>query len=158
VGESGATFLDVGVNWMFMGEYYHTIDSKGRLIVPAKLRDSLGDGFIITKGLDQCLFAYPHEEWSNIEQKMRNLPFTQKDARAFMRFFFSGAVDCEIDKQGRILIPPTLREYAALEKETVIIGVSTRVEIWSKAKWEEYSSNAQISYEEIAEKMVELGI
>lgn len=158
MGESGATFLDVGVNWMFMGEYYHTIDSKGRLIVPAKLRDSLGDGFIITKGLDQCLFAYPHEEWSNIEQKMRNLPFTQKDARAFMRFFFSGAVDCEIDKQGRILIPPTLREYAALEKETVIIGVSTRVEIWSKAKWEEYSSNAQISYEEIAEKMVELGI
>lgn len=143
---------------MFMGEYYHTIDSKGRLIIPVKFRESIGELFIITKGLDQCLFVYPKHEWSNIEQKMRNLSFTQKDARAFMRFFFSGAVDCEVDKQGRTLIPPTLRDYANIEKEVAIIGVSSRVEIWSKSSWDNYSNNARVSYENIAEKMVEFGI
>lgn len=140
---------------MFMGEYQHTIDDKGRMIMPAKFREALGEKFIATKGLDNCLFVYPPDEWANLEAKLKALPFTKADARAFVRFFFSGATECEVDKQGRILIPPNLREYAKLDKDTMIIGVSTRVEIWSKAEWERYSSQADISYEEIAEKIVD---
>lgn len=141
-----------------MGEYNHTVDSKGRLIIPAKFRELLGEKFVITKGLDHCLFVYPMDEWVNLERKLKDLPFTQKDARAFVRFFFSGATEIELDKQGRVLIPPNLREFAKIEKDVVIIGVSSRVEIWSLDEWQSYSSNAEVSYEEIAEKMVELGI
>jgi MraZ protein len=140
---------------MFMSEYQHNIDAKGRLFIPARFREGLGDSFIITKGLDGCLFVYTREEWDALEQKLRSLPFTKGDARAFVRFFFSGAAICEVDKQGRILIPGNLREYAGLEKDVVIIGVSTRVEIWSKNKWDEYNARAAASYEEIAEKMVD---
>ncbi|NPV44966.1 division/cell wall cluster transcriptional repressor MraZ [Koleobacter methoxysyntrophicus] len=143
---------------MFMGEYNHTVDSKGRLIIPAKFRELLGEKFVITKGLDHCLFVYPMDEWANLERKLKDLPFTQKDARAFVRFFFSGATEIELDKQGRVLIPPNLREFAKIEKDVVIIGVSSRVEIWSLDEWQSYSSSAEVSYEEIAEKMVELGI
>ncbi|HHU69882.1 MAG TPA: division/cell wall cluster transcriptional repressor MraZ [Thermoanaerobacterales bacterium] len=143
---------------MFMGEYNHTVDKKGRLIMPAKFREMLNDKFIITKGLDHCLFVYPIDEWEFIEQKLRSLPFTQKDARAFVRFFFSGALETEIDKQGRILIPPNLREFAKINKEVVVIGVSTRIEIWSREEWESYRNDAELSYEQIAEKMVELGL
>ncbi|MDK2901923.1 Transcriptional regulator MraZ [Koleobacter methoxysyntrophicus] len=141
-----------------MGEYNHTVDSKGRLIIPAKFRELLGEKFVITKGLDHCLFVYPMDEWANLERKLKDLPFTQKDARAFVRFFFSGATEIELDKQGRVLIPPNLREFAKIEKDVVIIGVSSRVEIWSLDEWQSYSSSAEVSYEEIAEKMVELGI
>lgn len=141
-----------------MGEYNHTVDSKGRLIIPAKFREILGEKFVITKGLDSCLFVYPMEEWAGLEQKLKSLPFTQKDARAFVRFFFSGATECELDKQGRVVLPTNLREHAKICKDVVVIGVSTRVEVWSKELWDKYSSNAEISYEEIAEKMVELGI
>lgn len=147
-----------GVMYMFMGEYNHTVDKKGRLIMPAKFREMLNDKFIITKGLDHCLFVYPIDEWEFIEQKLRSLPFTQKDARAFVRFFFSGALETEIDKQGRILIPPNLREFAKINKEVVVIGVSTRIEIWSREEWESYRNDAELSYEQIAEKMVELGL
>ena len=143
---------------MFMGEYNHTVDKKGRLIMPAKFREMLNDKFIITKGLDHCLFVYPIDEWEFIEQKLKSLPFTQKDARAFVRFFFSGALETEIDKQGRILIPPNLREFAKINKEVVVIGVSTRIEIWSREEWESYRNDAELSYEQIAEKMVELGL
>lgn len=143
---------------MFMSEYQHNIDSKGRLFIPARFREGLGDSFIITKGLDGCLFVYTHQEWDALEQKMKSLPFTKGDARAFVRFFFSGAAICEVDKQGRILIPVNLREYARLEKDVVIIGVSTRVEIWSKDQWEQYSARAASSYEETAEKLMDLNI
>lgn len=142
---------------MFMGQFQHSLDSKGRITIPAKFREILKDTFVLTKGLDSCLFVYPKDEWTVLEQKLKSLPFTQKDVRAFIRLFFAGAVETDIDKQGRILIPPHLREHACIEKDVMIIGVSNRAEIWSVAKWEEYSKKATISYEDIAEKL-DLGI
>ena len=143
---------------MFYGEYQHTVDPKGRVIIPSKFREGLGEKFIVTKGLDNCLFAYSCEEWNNLETKLKLLPFTDKDVRAFIRFFFAGAAECEVDKQGRILIPQNLREYAYLDKDIFVIGVSTRVEIWKKENWESYSSNDNVSADKIAEKMAMLGI
>ncbi|CAA7602897.1 division/cell wall cluster transcriptional repressor MraZ [Acididesulfobacillus acetoxydans] len=143
---------------MFMGEYLHTVDGKGRLIMPAKFREALGEQFIATKGLDHCLFVYPQEEWKILEEKLRALPFTQPDVRAFVRFFFSGASECEVDKQGRILLPANLRSYAQITKDVVLVGVSTRVEIWSQELWAEYSSRAEEAYAQAAESLVELGI
>ncbi len=143
---------------MFYGEYQHSMDAKGRVIVPSRFREELGVKFIMTKGLDNCLFAYSPGEWRNLEVKLKTLPLTSKDARVFVRFFFSGAAECELDKQGRILIPSNLREYAGLEKDLCVIGVSTRVEVWDKSKWEEYNSDENISPDIIAEKMKELGI
>lgn len=141
---------------MLIGEYEHSLDIKGRLIMPAKLREDIGEKFIITKGLDGCLFAFSLEEWKNFEQKLRTLPISNKDARAFSRFFFAGAMDCEIDKQGRFLISNNLRSFAGLEKEVVIIGMDSRIEIWSKQKWQ--NTDDDISADEIAEKMEMLGI
>lgn len=141
-----------------MGEYLHTIDGKGRLIMPAKFREALDTRFIATKGLDHCLFVYPMNEWKVLEEKLRALPFTQSEARAFVRFFFSGACECELDKQGRILLPSNLREYAQLEKDVVLVGVSSRVEIWSQMNWTEYSRQAESSYASAAETLVNLGI
>lgn len=143
---------------MFIGEHHHTLDSKGRLILPAKFRASLGERCIATRGLDHCLFVFPMEEWQQIEQRFRNLPLTSSEARAFVRFFFSGATECELDAQGRILIPPSLREYAGVNREVVIIGVSSRIEIWAKERWLEYFSRAEESYEKLAEKMDEGGV
>lgn len=142
---------------MFIGEYAHAVDSKNRIIIPSKFRDELGERFILTKGLDGCLYAYPMDEWSALEEKLKKLPITSKDARAFVRFFFSGANDSEIDKQGRVLIPSNLIEYACIKKDIVSIGVSNRIEIWSKEKWEDYNSS-NIDFDSIAEKMSELGI
>ncbi|CAC97378.1 division/cell wall cluster transcriptional repressor MraZ [Listeria innocua] len=139
---------------MFMGEYQHNIDIKGRLIVPAKFRELLGDNFVITRGLDKCLFAYPQEEWKKLEEKLQTLPLTKKDARSFTRFFFSGASECELDKQGRINIPSNLLQYADLEKETVIIGVSSRIEIWSKSEWDNVFNEAEESFADLAENMI----
>ena len=141
---------------MLIGEYEHSLDAKGRLIMPAKFREDIGEKFIITKGLDGCLFAFSLEEWKNFEQKLRSLPISNKDARAFSRFFFAGAIDCEIDKQGRFLISSNLREFAGLEKEVVIVGMDSRIEIWSKEKWQ--NTDEDISADEIAEKMEMLGI
>ena len=141
---------------MFMGEYNHTVDTKGRLIVPSKFREQLGDEFVVTKGLDGCLFVYSKSEWENIEEKFRNVPLTTKDARKFARFFFAGAASCEVDKQGRILLPVVLREYAGLEKDVVSVGVFNRVEIWDKDKWQE--SNSYDDMDEIAEHMADLGL
>ncbi|WP_017727199.1 division/cell wall cluster transcriptional repressor MraZ [Halalkalibacterium ligniniphilum] len=140
---------------MFMGEYRHNVDEKGRMIIPAKFRDELGTSFVLTRGLDRCLFVYPLNEWKKLEEKLKTLPFTKKDARAFTRFFFSGATECELDKQGRVNIASPLREYAQLEKECVIIGVSNRAEIWSKAIWEEYFASSEESFSEIAENIVD---
>ena len=142
---------------MFIGEYEHTGDAKGRVIMPVKLREDIGEKFILTKGLDGCLFAYSQTEWTNFEEKLKTLPLTNKNARDFVRFFLSGATECEIDKQGRFLIPNNLRETAGLVKETVIIGVGTRIEIWDKEKWTEYN-NENMSVEDIAENMTMLGI
>ena len=143
---------------MFIGEYQHSIDAKGRIIVPSKLRCDLGERFVLTKGLDNCLFIYTLEEWKNFEEKLKSLPLTNINARKFVRFFFAGAVECEADKQGRILIPNNLREYAELLKETVFIGVSNRVEVWNKENWEKYNDSEEFDANEIAEHMVELGI
>ena len=143
---------------MLMGEYEHSLDVKGRLIMPAKLRQDIGDKFVLTKGLDGCLFAFSQEEWINFETKLKSLPLSDRNARNFVRFFLSGATECEIDKQGRFLITSNLREYAKLEKDTVIIGVGTRIEIWDKEKWKSYNSDENISADEIAENMTMLGI
>ena len=125
---------------MLIGEYEHSLDAKGRLIMPAKLRTDMGEKFIITKGLDGCLFVFSQIEWSNFESKLKELPLTNKNARDFVRFFLSGATECEIDKQGRFLLVNTLREYAEITKEVIIIGVGTRLEIWNKDKWKKYNS------------------
>lgn len=141
---------------MFMGEYSHTIDAKGRLIVPSRFREQLGNEFVVTKGLDGCLFVYPNDEWKNIEEKFRNIPLTTKDARKFSRFFFAGAASCEVDKQGRILLPQVLRTFAELEKDVVFVGVLNRVEIWNKDKWQD--TNSYDDMDEVAEHMAELGL
>ena len=120
---------------MLIGEYEHTIDAKGRLSMPSKLRRDMGEAFIVTKGLDGCLFAFSQDEWKNFETKLKSLPLSDKNARNFVRFFLAGATECEIDKQGRFLIPSNLRETAKLEKDAVIIGVGTRLEIWDKEIW-----------------------
>ncbi|MBU5254635.1 division/cell wall cluster transcriptional repressor MraZ [Tissierella praeacuta] len=143
---------------MFIGEYQHTLDTKGRIIIPSKFREELGEEFVMTKGLDNCLFVYPKEEWIILEEKLKTLPLTNRDARAFIRFFFSGASEGSLDKQGRVLIPANLREHSKLDKEAVVIGVSTRMEIWSKEEWDDYNNDDNLSYDSIAEKMAELGI
>ena len=120
---------------MLIGEYEHTIDAKGRLSMPSKLRRDMGEAFIVTKGLDGCLFAFSQDEWKNFETKLKSLPLSDKNARNFVRFFLAGATECEIDKQGRFLIPSNLRQAGNLEKEAIIIGVGTRLEIWNKDVW-----------------------
>ena len=141
---------------MFMGEYNHTIDTKGRLIVPAKFRNELGEMPVLTKGLDGCLSMYPYEEWVEFEKKLRTLPLTSKNARTFVRFFVSGASQCELDKQGRILIAGPLREYAQLDKDVVLAGNLNRIEIWSKDRWIENTSYDDM--DSIAEGLTDLGI
>ena len=141
---------------MLIGEYEHTLDAKGRLSMPAKLRRDMGEAFILTKGLDGCLFAFSQNEWMNFETKLKSLPLSDKNARNFVRFFLAGATECEIDKQGRFLIPSNLRESANLEKEAVIIGEGTRLEIWNKQIWK--SKDEETSADEIAENMTMLGI
>jgi len=143
---------------MFMGQYIHSVDAKGRVIVPSKFREELGDTFVVTKGLDKCLFAYPKKEWSIFEEKLSKLPLTSADARKFARYFFSGAVECELDNQGRIVLPSNLREYAALKKDIVSIGVNNRVEIWNKQSWEDYNDEENYVDSTLAEKMAEFGI
>lgn len=142
---------------MFMGEYNHTIDSKGRLIVPARFREALGDEFVITKGLDGCLFVYAEKEWQVFEEKLRSLPLTNKNSRQFTRFFLAGAAACEVDKQGRVLIPQVLRDFAALEKDVVLVGVASRIEIWSRQRWDECMDNYDDDMDEVAENMESLG-
>ncbi len=140
---------------MFMGEHQHSIDDKGRLIIPSKFREALGTPFVVTRGLDNCLFVYPMSEWHVMEQKLKSLPMMKSDARAFTRFFFSGATECELDKQGRVNIPANLRDYAKLDKECMVLGVSGRVEIWSKAAWDSYYAQSEDTFNDIAEKLVD---
>ncbi len=137
---------------MFMGEYHHSIDIKGRIIIPSKLRDDLGENFIVTRGLDGCLFIYPKEQWDNIIRKYKDLPDT-KDKRQFMRIFLSGATICEYDKQGRINIPNPLVQYANLEKDCVIIGLDERLELWSSKRWEEFIATNEENLSDIADNL-----
>lgn len=141
-----------GVIFMFMGEYHHTIDEKGRLTIPSKVRYELGEKFIVTRGLDNCLFIYPKNEWNNIITKYKELPNT-KDARNFMRFFLSGAIECEFDKQGRINISSPLIKYADLQKECIIIGVNDRLEVWSRNRWEQFINDNEANLSDIADNL-----
>jgi MraZ protein len=140
---------------MFLGQYEHTIDEKGRLIIPAKYRESLGDNFIITFGLDTCLFVYPFEEWKLLAEKIKMLPLGKKDARAFGRILFSRATNCDLDSQGRVIIMKYLRDYARIKREVIVLGVSDRIEIWSKNIWQKYFEEVENSYEDIAERIYE---
>lgn len=143
---------------MLIGEYQHSLDDKGRLNIPSRLRDGLGEQFVVTKGLDTCLFVYPLSEWESLESKLRALPFTSADVRSFVRLLFAGATVCELDKQGRILLPQNLRAHAHLERDAVILGVANRVEIWDKSVWEDYSTHAAASFEQVAGNLEGLGI
>jgi len=145
-----------GEKWgifMFMGEYHHTIDDKGRLIIPTKFRTELKDKFVITRGIEHCLFAYPLERWEEIVHKLESLPFTKKDARNFTRFFLSGATVAEFDKQGRINITSPLINYAGIEKDCVIIGTGDRLEIWAENAWDDFFNSASINMSDIAENL-----
>ena len=143
---------------MLMGEYFHTIDTKGRVILPADFRSELGETFIITKGLDSCLFIYTMDEWEGLSTKLRQLPLAKAEARAFVRFFFSGARQLECDRQGRFLVPANLRAHARLQKEVVLIGVSSRIELWSREEWTRYNDEINPSVANLAENLVDLGI
>ena len=143
---------------MFIGEFKHNLDPKGRVAVPAKFRTKLGANAIITRGLDHCLFIFTGKEWEVLAQKLSSLPLVQANSRAFARLMLSGATDTEIDKQGRILVPDYLRKYAGLKKEIIIAGLYSRIEVWDGQEWEQYKTKTEASSEEIAEKLGELGI
>ena len=143
---------------MLLGEFTHSIDAKGRVALPAKFRESLGSSFILTKGLDGCLAVYDQEQWQTLEKKLASLPMSRKTARDFTRFFFGGAAECSCDKQGRISIPASLRSYAQLDKDAVIVGVGNRVEIWDAAKWTEYNEDNAETVAKLAEELADLGI
>lgn len=143
---------------MLLGEYRHNVDVKGRVSVPSKFREDLGQSFVVTKGLDNCLFMYSKTEWETFENKLKQLPLTNQDARSFMRFFFAGATECEVDKQGRINIPQVLREYANITKDVVIVGVATRAEIWDSQNWKNYTASDSLEVSKIASQMSSLGI
>ena len=145
---------------MFYGEYKHSIDRKGRLILPAKFREACKEfgveKFFLTRGLDKCIFMFSDDEWRVQEQKFKNMPFTKQETRSFNRMFFSGAVDTVPDKQGRFIIPNYLKEYAEIKRETVIIGVSNRIEIWDNKRWSDFYENSRGSFEQVAENILNL--
>lgn len=141
---------------MFLGNYQHALDDKSRLTIPSKFREGLGNRFFATTGLDRAIFVYSLDEWSKLEEQLRKLPMTNSEARAFNRVFFGNALECEPDKQGRILIPPHLKKHALLEKEAVVVGVSTRVEIWSREQWDQYQEQAANVFEQTAEHLERL--
>ena len=140
---------------MLIGEYHHNIDDKGRIIIPSKIREELGENIIVTRGLEDCLFIYSEQEWSLIVSKLKTLPFTKKDARSFTRMFLSGATVTEFDKQGRIKISSPLIDYASIEKECVIIGVNDRLEIWSKEKWDKFVTDSKEDLSDLADHLFE---
>ena len=144
---------------MFYGEYEHTIDRKGRLIIPSKFREVFKEHFIekfyVTRGLDGCLFVFTEDEWKNQETKFKNVSFTKKESRKFNRLYFSGACDLACDRQGRILIPQYLKDYAGIKKDVIIVGISNRIEIWSEQRWKDFYDNTKDSFEDIAEKLID---
>lgn len=155
----GENYAFLGITFsMFIGEFKHNLDLKGRIAVPVKFRNKLSGGAIITRGLDRCLFVFGNKDWEILAQKLISLPLSQSNSRAFARLMLAGAMDVEIDKQGRILIPDYLREYAGLKKETVFTGLYNRIEIWDSEAWKQYKTKTESQSEEIAEKLSELGI
>lgn len=146
------------LKFMLLGEYQHNLDAKGRMAVPAKFRQQLTAGAIITRGLDHCLFVFSGKEWETLAQKLVALPLAQANSRAFVRLMLAGATDVDLDKQGRILIPNYLKEYAGLKKQTVVAGLYNRIEIWDSEAWKQYKAKTESQSEEIAEKLSELGI
>ena len=140
---------------MLMGEFHHNLDAKGRIIVPAKLREDLGESIIITRGIEDCLFIYSEAEWTKVVSKLKTLPFTKKDARSFTRMFLSGATSAEFDKQGRVTVPSPLLTYASLEKECVVIGVNDRLEVWSLEKWNSFVEESRDDLSDWAESLFE---
>lgn len=159
--QSGAKWGIVG-DWgetaVFLGQYEHSLDEKGRLTIPSRFREELTGRLVVTRGLDHCLFLYPYSEWQELGQRLRALPMTQRDARAFVRLLFAGATEQSLDRQGRLLLPASLREYAGIERDVIILGVANRVELWSKERWLAYETEASQAYEELAEKIVDLGL
>jgi MraZ protein len=147
-----------GGEHMFRGEFQHSLDAKGRVIIPSRLRESLGDRFVVTRGMDKCLFVYPAARWTRLEQQLSKQPFTRKDYRDFNRLFFSGAMEIEPDKQGRVLIPQYLREYAEIDKDVMIVGVADRVEIWDVAGWKKFFDETDKNYAALAEKLVDFDL
>lgn len=143
---------------MFIGEYAHTIDEKGRVSVPAKFRKQFKGGVVVTRGLDHCLFIYPLKEWETMAAKLATLPISQKKSRAFARLMLAGAWDVELDSQGRIMLPEYLRTYATLKKHATIAGLYNRVEIWDEDAWHNYRAETEAASDEIAESMAELGV
>lgn len=143
---------------MLIGEYKHNIDQKGRLMIPAKFRERFGMLAIITRGLENCLFVFPKDEWEKVVEKILRLPLSQANSRAFARLMLSGAYEAQIDNQGRILIPEYLRSYAGLTKKAIIVGLYSRIEVWDEKKWEEYKKQSEEQAQEIAEKLSDLGI
>jgi MraZ protein len=143
---------------MFIGEYQHTLDEKGRLAIPVKFRKKLSGGAVVTRGLDNCLFVFSTGEWKKLAEKIAALPMTNADSRAFSRLMLAGAVDVETDKQGRVIIPDYLRQYAGLKKDAVVAGVFSRMEIWDRATWNKYKAKTEKNAEGIAERMSDLGI
>ena len=143
---------------MFIGEYTHSLDAKGRIALPAKFRKDLKGGAVVTKGLDNCLVVYSKAEWNKLAEKLAALPISQSNTRAFSRLMLAGAMDVDLDKQGRIVLPEYLRKYAVLTKKAVIAGLFNRLEIWEESKWESYRSNMEASSNEIAEQLGELAV
>lgn len=143
---------------MFTGEYVHSFDEKGRVIIPSKFREELGESFYIGKGLDKCLFVYPIQTWNEFVSKLKNLSTFDKEERFFLRRFVSGFSECSFDKQGRILVPPLLRDFCELHEEATVIGVIDRIEIWNKKSWDSYSISSEFDFDTIAEKMSKLGL
>lgn len=146
---------------MFYGEHDHTIDRKGRLIIPSRFREKMKEHYVetlvVTRGLDQCLFCFPEDEWKTQEQRFRGLSFTKAQSRQFNRLYFSGAVELVFDRQGRVLIPPYLKEFAGIKRDVVLVGVSNRIEIWAKERWQQFYQSTQGTFEDIAEKLWEPG-
>lgn len=143
---------------MFIGEYAHTVDEKGRLAVPAKFRRQLESGVVVTRGLDHCLFVYPREEWEKMAAKLAALPISRKQSRAFARLMLAGAWDAELDSQGRVMVPEYLRQYASINKHAVVAGLYNRIEIWNEDAWHAYRTQTEAASDEIAEGMAELGV
>jgi MraZ protein len=143
---------------MFIGEYHHSMDDKGRLALPTKFRAALGEGCVVTRGIDQCLSVYALSEWQVLADKVANLPLAQEASRAFSRLMLSGAMDAKPDKQGRVLVPDYLRDYAKLGKDVVVVGLYNRLEIWSEEAWKKYKRSTEDASTAIAEKLGELGV
>ncbi|MBI3317993.1 MAG: division/cell wall cluster transcriptional repressor MraZ [Candidatus Omnitrophica bacterium] len=143
---------------MFYGEHEHTIDRKGRLIIPSRFREAMKDHyverFVVTRGLDRCLFLFPEDEWKAQENRFRSLSFTKQEARRFNRFYFSGACELVCDRQGRVLVPQYLKDFAGIQRDVILVGVSNRIEIWSKEEWKKFYAQFKESYEDVAERLL----